>query len=671
MSAAPRPPGSRLRVVLFSGGRGSRVLSKELINNPNISLTVAINGYDDGLSTGEVRRFLGDSLGPSDFRKNASRLAGELRSCSAALIRLLDLRLPEPCPTDDALAALRAVGGGAAASGSAIRLAVHDLATTLDPETRAAVARRLARFEQEMVSTGRPFSFSDCSVGNLVFAGSFLEQGRDFNAAVADYGAMLGLPGGIIENVTDGSNAYLVALDRHGQLLESEADIVDATARHHIDDIYLLDRPPQDLHAVLGAAPVADKKRLLAARAAKLALNPRLADRLAEADLIIYSPGTQHSSLFPSYLTQGLGAAIAKNLTALKLLITNIQEDAEIPDSSAVDIIEKAVYYLREKQAQRLPTPCLITHYLINDPSRVGQGGAYIPPGRLESLEDPRLIRIGHYEDGVTGFHDAARVLTPVIESALRRSEKPTLAVFMLETRSLDKIGQTICEMLRGGIESLAVPLVVLYSAAESFDKTFTDSLPFELVNVPAVANRMATAFLDAVRTRNVDYVVLFESSGMYRGEDIATFAAALSRGRLDSVWGSRRLSVRDIQESYMLRYRKKLVLGTLSYAGSHVLSLAYLVFHGRYISDTLSGARAVRTSYLTGAGLDLDHRGLNQQLLSMMLRDRAEIFEVPVQFLPISPEKVRRTTVGEGLRALLTILWRRFRPVPSPTAGA
>jgi hypothetical protein len=165
--------------------------------------------------------------------------------------------------------------------------------------------------------------------------------------------------------------------------------------------------------------------------------------------------------------------------------------------------------------------------------------------------------------------------------------------------------------------------------------------------------------------------VVLFESSGMYRGEDIATFAAALSRGRLDSVWGSRRLSVRDIQESYMLRYRKKLVLGTLSYAGSHVLSLAYLVFHGRYISDTLSGARAVRTSYLTGTGLDLDHRGLNQQLLSMMLRDRAEIFEVPVQFLPISPEKVRRTTVGEGLQALLTILWRRFRPVPSPTAGA
>jgi len=671
MSSASARADSRLRVVLFSGGRGSRVLSKQLINNPDIALTVAINGYDDGLSTGEVRRFLGDSLGPSDFRKNTSRLASELRTCSATLVALLDMRLPTPCSTAEARAAFQLVAGDTAAPASAFLVALRELVGTLDVESRRGVARRLARFERELDSTGRPFSFSDCSLGNLVFVGSFLERGRDFNAAVADYGAMLGLVEGLIENVTDGTNAYLVAIDRDGRLLGSEADIVDATLRNHIDDIYLLDRPPHDLDGVLAAASAADKKRLLTTRAAKLTLNPRLADRLAEADLIIYSPGTQHSSLFPSYLTPGLGAAIARNLTALKLLITNIQEDAEIPDASAVDIIEKAVYYLREKQEQRIPTPCLITHYLINNPSRAGQAGAYIPPGRLESLEDPRLIRIGHYEDGVTGYHDAARVLTPFIESALRRAAKPTLAVFLLDTRSLDKISQTICEMLRGGIQHLSVPVVVLYGSDKSFDRTFTDSLPFELVNVPAAPDRMAAAFLDAVRDRGIDYVVLFESSGMYRGEDIATFAATLSRGRLDCVWGSRRLSVRDIQESYMLRYRKKLVLGTLSYVGSHVLSLVYLLLYGRYISDTLSGARAIRAAYLTGNRLDLDHRGLNQELLSLLLRDRAEIFEVPVQFLPISPEKVRRTTVAEGLQSLFTILRRRFRPFTASTRVA
>ena len=47
----------RLKVVLFSGGRGSRVLSRELVSNPRVDLVIAVNGYDDGKSTGAVRRF--------------------------------------------------------------------------------------------------------------------------------------------------------------------------------------------------------------------------------------------------------------------------------------------------------------------------------------------------------------------------------------------------------------------------------------------------------------------------------------------------------------------------------------------------------------------------------------------------------------------------------------
>ena len=83
-----------VRVVLFSGGRGSGALATTLIRTPGVVLTIAINGYDDGASTGEVRRFLGDSLGPSDFRKNASTLSRALQTCPAALTDLLDLRLP-------------------------------------------------------------------------------------------------------------------------------------------------------------------------------------------------------------------------------------------------------------------------------------------------------------------------------------------------------------------------------------------------------------------------------------------------------------------------------------------------------------------------------------------------------------------------------------------------
>jgi 2-phospho-L-lactate transferase/gluconeogenesis factor (CofD/UPF0052 family) len=213
-----RPPdATRLRVVLFSGGRGSGALGTQLVANPRVDLTVAINGYDDGASTGEIRRFLGDALGPSDFRKNASRLAATLATAPEPLVALLDARL-------DATIVERSAGealAGAVRRGSAAdpRLApLARLASAMPAAARLKVAARLDRFASELVSSDRSFSFVDCSVGNLVFAGAFLLAGRRFNAAVDDYGALLGLPGGLIENVTDGTNAFLVAIDADGRV---------------------------------------------------------------------------------------------------------------------------------------------------------------------------------------------------------------------------------------------------------------------------------------------------------------------------------------------------------------------------------------------------------------------------------------------------------------------
>ena len=138
----------------------------------------------------------------------------------------------------------------------------------------------------------------------------------------------------------------------------------------------------------------------------------------------------------------------------------------------------------------------------------------------------------------------------------------------------------------------------------------------------------------------------------MYNGEDIAGLASHLTLGRLDAVWGSRRLSVRDIQESYRLRYRDKAVLGAISAVGSHVLSLQFLALYGRYVSDTLSGARAVRASDALASAVPLTHKLVNHYLLSALLRRRAEMLEIPVQFFAISPDQVRRTSVADGFGA-------------------
>jgi 2-phospho-L-lactate transferase/gluconeogenesis factor (CofD/UPF0052 family) len=637
-----------MRVVLFSGGRGSGVLSTELVRDPGIQLTVAINGYDDGASTGEVRRFLGDCLGPSDFRKNASRLALALGTCPESLVALLDTRLPEQIAASDAVARLRAMAAGT-----------------------PPLAEPLEAFLQEYARQTR-FDFTDCNVGNLVFAGSFLRTGRRFNEAVDDYCRLLSLPPGVIENVTDGTNAWLMAIGADGAILGSEEEIVGAAGRNRIDDIFLVDGPLSSAdRARLDAAGRDEAVRYFESRRVDVRLNPRLAARLAEADLVIYAPGTQHSSLFPSYLTPGLSAAIARNLGAIKVLITNIQPDAEIAGSTAVDIIERALYYLQEKGRLRTPTPCLITHYLLNEPGSADAAAPYVPLGQVETLEDPRLVRIANYEDGVTGRHDAGKILGPFIQSLVQRRSVQRIAVLLHDAGSINKVAQTLLEMVRGGIARLAVEVTVFYEG-EALDQAFLASLPMRVETVGRRSGQTAEQqFRQAVRDGRFDYVALFESSGMYRGEDLAGLTAQLAFGRLDAVWGSRRLSVRDIQESYRLRYRHKVVLGAMSYVGSHVLSLACLALYGRYISDTLSAVRAVRASDAVALDVALTHKRANQHLLARLLRRKAEILEIPVQFIPISPERVKRTTVVEGLQALGALVYGRLRRSAAPPRAA
>ena len=652
--------------MLFSGGRGSGALTEQLVTNPGIALRVVINGYDDGASTGEVRRFLGDALGPSDFRKNASRLARLLRSCPFALIDLLDTRL-DPALVERATGVrlVEVIRGVSDGLGDIRLMPVRAKADGLPAGLRDAVAIRLERFAQELQVSGVAFSFSDCSVGNLVFAGGFLLAGRSFNAAVDDYCALVGLPAGLIDNVTDGTNAFLVAIDADGRFLGSEEDIVDATRQNRIDDIFLIAAPPTAEEAQRWTACAREElAAILTARAAPVRLHARVADAISSADLIVYAPGTQHSSLFPSYLTPGLSAAIAANLTAIKLLVTNIQSDAEITGSSAVDIVDRAMFYLQNRRRLSIATPCLITHYLLNDPGQASSTTPYVPLGRLESIEDPRLVRVANFEEAGTGRHDAAKILGPFVESFLARwTTTQKVAVLLHEASTTNKVVQTVLEMVRGGIRDLPVELTVFHDGPADVNPSFVAPPGFPLRRLEGDEAQRDRTLRTILQEEGFDYVVLFESSGMYNGEDIATLASHLNLGRLDAVWGSRRLSVRDIHQSYRLTYRHRTVLGAISYAGSHALSLLYLALFGRYVSDTLSAARAVRVGDAVRVPVPLTHKLANPHLLSGLLRRKAEMLEVPVQFFSISPEQVRRTTPVDGLRAVMTAVRARLRP--------
>ncbi len=302
-----------------------------------------------------------------------------------------------------------------------------------------------------------------------------------------------------------------------------------------------------------------------------------------------------------------------------------------------------------------------MTHFVLNDPR--GEGAQpYVPLGQVDSLEDPRLVRIGYFEDGVTGRHDAAKILDPFIRSLLAPPRRPRVAVLLYGTASANKLAQTLLEFVRGGAHEAGAELTVYAARKDELTPDVIGRLPFavHLLDDEAAAE---TALRRAVASRDVDYVGLFESSGMYRGDDLPGLLRQLREERLDAVWGSRRLSVRDIEASYRFHYFRNPWLRATSRAGSHVLSAAYLILYGRYVADTLSGVRIVRAADVEDVPVPLTHKLVNQYLLAALLRRRADVLEVPVRFVSLSPERVQRTGVGEGLRSLATIVGRRILP--------
>src|SRR6516162_8942199 len=85
---------SQINVVLFSGGSGTQSITEAFRRHPQISLKILINAYDDGHSTGRLRRFIPGMLGPSDVRKNINRLMPTLERGQKSLKAVSDHRLP-------------------------------------------------------------------------------------------------------------------------------------------------------------------------------------------------------------------------------------------------------------------------------------------------------------------------------------------------------------------------------------------------------------------------------------------------------------------------------------------------------------------------------------------------------------------------------------------------
>ncbi len=660
---------TKLNVVLFSGGSGTQSITEAFLKHPQISLTILINAYDDGHSTGRLRRFIPGMLGPSDVRKNINRLMPQSQDCHRALRSLSDHRLPARMEYAAGMELVDAIANRDAPSQLTANL--EQLSVKQDRVFREFFARFHA-YAIEQQSLGNRFDFDDCALGNILFAGCYLAEGRDFNRTVDAFAAFYQLESRLL-NITQGENLFLIARKSGGGMLFSEAEIVSAQNPAKIEDIALIEeslyRSTIENGRQLSPAEFDD----LIARGSRIpAIHPQACAALASADVIVYGPGTQHSSLFPSYLTRGVAEAIVNNKAADKIFISNIRRDFDIPEEDAHDLAQKFLAALSRKGEVALEWKDAVTHFFFQrQDAPQDAGAAYIPFDEATFSFPMDSVKLRDWEDQ-EGRHAGGFVLDElqqIVQSRIDIALQSFRHLISIVVPALDEertVEETLKRLMALDFQMFDLGKEIIFVDGGSKDRTL--ELARSVRNVKTYRldrqrGRGAALRLGIEKARG-DIIVFFPADMEYLERDIYPVVLSIVRNNFGAVFGTRAVKCTDLSGRLKNIYGKARGLYLVSKYGGMLLSTATLFLYNRYVTDTLTSIKGFDAKLLRSLHLKSDGMNLDTEIVAKLCRRGHYILEIPVEYKARTKTEGKKSKPMDGLKALLALFRFRFGAV-------
>jgi 2-phospho-L-lactate transferase/gluconeogenesis factor (CofD/UPF0052 family) len=395
-----------LNVVILNGGRGAAALISALLARQGLLVTSVVNAYDDGKSTGEIRRFFG-MLGPSDIRKVQELMLPEDDPDYQANLYLFQYRFPQDCKRAEVLAHFREFADGSQPHLVGAKVTSVKVRSSL----RSFVREFLAGLNAIEQVTGEQFKFADSSIMNCVYAGAFLAFNRNIELATSYIDRLFKLRGTVLP--TSIEDKKLVGLRENGQMLYSEAEIVELRSNVRVERIYVLDKLLDKNR--FEKLSIEDKRYYLERHHCFVGVSPGVKLALQQANIIIYSAGTQHSSLYPTYMSVGLAQAIADNHSAYKVFVTNIGADYETPNYNASDYIRGAYRYLSLSDERTYAMDELFDVVLVNQ-SRLKADETYVEYDEAGFSNIPVPLVLDTFESFHSpGKHDGAKLVHTIL----------------------------------------------------------------------------------------------------------------------------------------------------------------------------------------------------------------------------------------------------------------
>lgn len=320
-------------IVIFSGGTGSIAIQEGLsaiYGNDNYNVDIIINAYDNGKSTGACREvFDSNILGPSDLRKNHMtqfkvQHREQLRdydSRESVLYRLFNLRIDADSKEEY--------------YNNACKL-LEDNIKKIGERDVVCLKKLLDYFFFEDIynnawrKTIKEVDFKDFSLANIFYSASAAMNGYSLRLAGKEMASVLGIKDNV--HLISDINLYLKAKTKSGYIIHDEGDIVEwDNTEDKIDEVFLIKDEQEYIPSV------DEGTDLTKVRSVK--------NIVEQADIIIFSSGTQWSSLIPSYMHSGLRKMLS-NSKAKKYLIINNVEDHDMKGVSADDIVDILSKYI-------------------------------------------------------------------------------------------------------------------------------------------------------------------------------------------------------------------------------------------------------------------------------------------------------------------------------------
>jgi len=234
------------------------------------------------------------------------------------------------------------------------------------------------------------------------------------------------------------------------------------------------------------------------------------------------------------------------------------------------------------------------------------------------------------------------------------------------EARTLEEVLKSVLVL---DFQALGLTKEVIVIDGGSSDRSFEIAQLLPAVRVYRLEGprgRGAALRLGISKSRG-NIIAFFPGDREYQPKDLYATVSTLTKSRFRAVFGTRAMTVRDLSEQLSGIYRGKRGLYLTSKYGGMMLSIVTLLLYDRYVSEVLTSIKAFDARLLHDLHLERDGRDLDTEIVAKLGLRHEYILEHPVDYQPRTRAEGKKITLGDGLKALFSLVQYRFGRRPSP----